>query len=162
MSAVVFAQGENIYRNDDLGFEIQKPKTWKFEEKETTLFIKPPSLEEGDEVPIHFVLVVSSTPGLTAKELPALRDLVWKGVLGDSYRKVKEGAITFASEPGQSLFFESERGEGSMKWEEYCLVKDDVLYLLQFMAPKSLFEDYRNGCCSRTIGCASWLSAAIR
>lgn len=147
MNTFAFAQGENTYRNVDLGVEIQKPDTWKFEEQSTaplTLFIKPPLAQEDNKLYLFVVLVVASVPGITSAEgFPAQREMIWKGVLGDAYRKLKEDAVMIANEQGQSLFFESEQGEKSAKWEEYYLVKDSVLYLLQFMAPKSLFEDYR-------------------
>lgn len=147
MNALAFAQGANTYRNVDLGVEIQKPDTWKFEEQSTaplTLFIKPPLAQEDNKLYLFVVLVVASVPGITSAEgFPAQREMIWKGVLGDAYRKLKEGAVMIANEQGQSLFFESEQGEKSAKWEEYYLVKASVLYLLQFMAPRSLFEDYR-------------------
>lgn len=143
---LAFAQDSNTYRNIDIGLEIQKPDTWKFEEQSTaplTLFIKP-SLTQDNGLYIFAVLVAASVPGITTAEgFPAQREQIWKGVLGDTYRKVKEEAVIIASEPGQSLFFESQQGEKSAKWEEYYLVKDSMLYLLQFMAPVSLFEDYR-------------------
>ncbi|MBM3240350.1 hypothetical protein FJZ31_29050 [Candidatus Poribacteria bacterium] len=147
MNAFASAQEENTYRNVDLGVEIQKPDTWKFEEQSTaplTLFIKPPLAQADNNLYIFVVLVVASVPGITSAEgFPAQREMIWKGVLGDTYRKLKEDAVMIANEQGQSLFFESEQGEKSAKWEEYYLVKDSILYLLQFMAPKSLFENYR-------------------
>ena len=147
INTLVFAQDSNTYENVDMGFGIQKPDTWKFEEQSKapfTLFIKPPLEQEDSKLYIFAVLVVASVPGITSAEgFPAQREMIWKSVLGDAYRKVKEGTITIANRPGQCLFFESEKSEKAAKWEEYYLVKDSVLYLLQFMAPKNLFENYR-------------------
>ena len=139
---LAFSQEANTYRNEDMGFKIQKPATWMFEEKAPLeLFIRPP-LDERNILSIHFVLVVTSVPGMTAKQLPLLRERLFKVILGDAYRKVKEESVNIAGKPGQCLFFQSEKGKRS-RWEEYYLVKDDVLYLLQFKAPQELFEDYR-------------------
>jgi len=146
INTLAFAQDSNTYKNTDVGFEIQKPETWKFEEQSTApfiFFIKPPLEQEADKLHTFAVLVVASVPSITSAEgFPAQREMIWKSVLGDAYKKTKEGAVTIANEQGQSLFFQSEMGKKT-KWEEYYLVKNSTLYLLQFMAPLNLFNDYR-------------------
>jgi hypothetical protein len=146
ISTFAFAQDSNTYKNTDMGFEIQKPETWKFEEQSNApfiFFIKPPLEQEADKLHTFFVLVVASVPGMNSAEgFPAQREMIWKNVLGDAYKKTKEGAVTIANEQGQSLFFQSEMGKKT-RWEEYYLVKNSTLYLLQFMAPLDLFDGYR-------------------
>jgi len=145
--AAVFAQEKDTYCNPDLRFEIQKPDAWRFEERSKaplTLFIKPPLAHDVDKLYVFAVLVVTSVPGMnTADELPPQREMLWNSVLHGKYRKVKQEPITIAGERGQSLFFTSDQGEQSTRWEEYYLVKNSTLYLLQFRAPVNLFDKYK-------------------
>jgi len=143
----VLAQEKDTYSNRDVGLEIQKPDAWRFEEQSKaplTLFIKPPLAHDVDKLHVFAVLVVASVPGMnTADELPSQREMLWNNVLHGKYRKVKQEPITIAGEGGQSLFFTSDQGEQSTRWEEYYLVKNSTLYLLQFRAPVNLFDKYK-------------------
>jgi hypothetical protein len=147
INMVLFAQDLNTYRNSDMRIEIRKPDGWKFEDQSTasfTLFIKPPMTQSVTQQNVFAVLLLASVPGATVADgFPAKREELWKGMLRDTYRKVKQGPTTISNEPGQSLFFQSDQGEKSIKWEEYYLVKNSTLYLLQFTAPLNLFENYR-------------------
>jgi hypothetical protein len=129
-------QESNFYRNEEYGIEIQRPDSWYFEIKDgshLSLRIKP-LFTKTDSVPTHFVLVVTALHGMTSKDLVPLRENLWKGTFGDTYRKNKQDTISIDNEIAHSLFFESNEGY-QLRWEEYYLVKDNMLYLMQCMAP---------------------------
>ena len=141
LSIPAFCQESNIYRNDDYGIEIQKPDSWYFEIKNgshLSLRIKP-SFTKTDSVPTHFVLVVTALPGMTSKDLVPLRETLWKGTFGNTYRKIKQDTISIDNKIAHSLFFESNEGY-QLRWEEYYLVKDNMLYLMQCLTPTEIFE----------------------
>jgi len=147
INKIVFGQDLNTYKNIDIGVEIRKPDAWRFEEQSGTpftLFIIPPLTQGATQQNIFVVLLVASVPDTTTADgVPAQREELWKGVLHDAFRKIAQSVTTISNEPGQCLFFQSDQGEKSVKWEEYYLVKNNTLFLLQFMAPLNLFENYR-------------------
>jgi len=140
LMAQAWCQESNIYRNDDYGIEIQKPDSWYFEIKDgshLSLRIKP-SFTKTDSVPARFVFVVTSLPGMTSKDLVPLRETLWKSTFGVTYKKIKQDTISIANEITHYLFFESNEGY-QLHWEEYYLVKDNMLYLMQCLAPTEIF-----------------------
>jgi hypothetical protein len=146
--AAAYTQEKDTYSYPDLRFKIQKPDAWRFDEQSKapfTLFIKPPLAHDVDKLYVFAVLIVTSVPGMnSADELPVQRETLWNGLLRGTYRKVKQEPATIAGERGQCLIFTSDQGEQSTRWEEYYLVRNSTLYLLQFRAPVSLFDKYKN------------------
>jgi len=136
---------KDTYRSDTLGFEIHNPSQWEVEENDGShlmLTMTPRGQERDGKSQVHFVIVVSSASGMAADQFPFIREGIWKGMLGDTYKKITESDSTLSGEPGKSLSFISDKGEESIKWEEHYVVKNDLLYLMQSMSPLSLFDDF--------------------
>ncbi len=137
---------KDTYRSDTRGFEIQKPSQWDVEENDEshlTLTMTPPGLRENGKSQVHFVIAVPSATGMAADHLPLIREGIWKGTLGDTYKKITEGDSTLSGEPGARLSFISDKGEKSIRWEEHYVLKNGFLYLMQSMAPVSAFDSFR-------------------
>ena len=100
LSIQTHGQESNIHRNEDFGIEIHKPDSWYFKIKDDShLSLRIlPSFMKNDSIPARFVLVVSTLPGMTSRELVPLRETLWKGSFGDTYRKIKQDTILIADE----------------------------------------------------------------
>ena len=106
LSVQILGQESNIHRNEDFGVEIHKPDSWYFKIKDDShLSLRIlPSFMKNDSIPARFVLVVSTLPVMTSRDLVPLRETLWKGSFGDTYRMIKQDTILIADEIAHCLF----------------------------------------------------------